>query len=232
MKATTVFAVILSFLSAVAFSGCSRGPAENPLSQAEIQEAAKFFGGNTEFTCTETYHLYTVRDPEGHQSPSFEKTLAFSEGKRRHEMPNSAAPISIYRPDRKTAYEFWPPFKVILEYRFPQGSKMPILHLVKEKSEIGSETIKGHPCVKCRVVTHEDGRTIVWTTWEATDMNRFPIRAEYPEVKQQTVRWEFSNVVLTKPDPSLFEPPKSYKKFENKVDAVNYMFRKGQEQAK
>ena len=220
MKGTTVLVCALSCLGMVAFSGCSRGPSERPLSQAEIQEVAKFFGGNTDFTCTQTH------DTAGHDYPPM--TLAFSEGKWRHEMPYSVAPITIVRPDRKTAYKFWPPVKVIEEYRLPEGGKMPILHLVKEKSDIGSETINGHPCVKCRVVTQEDEGMVEWTTWEATDMNRFPIRAEYLE-GPKTVRLEFSNIVLTKPDPSLFEPPKGYKKFTNERDAANYMFRKWQE---
>lgn len=229
MKAATVLVVILSCLSMIDFSGCSRGPKETPLSQAEIQEAAKFFGGNTNFTCTQTH---TIRGPAFQNVPPWIETLAFSEGKRRDKMSQyDGAPIIIFRPDRKTIYNLWPSDKVVTEIRLPEGYKMsvsqiPFLHMVREKADIGSETINGHPCVKCRVVTQEEEGIIEWTTWEATDMNRFPVRAEHPAVRQQTVRFEFSDIVLTKPDPSLFEPPKGYKKITNERDAANYIWRK------
>jgi hypothetical protein len=53
MKTTTT--IIFTF-SLFVLSGC--GPKERPLTQAEIKEAAEFFGGNMNFTATQVAYSY------------------------------------------------------------------------------------------------------------------------------------------------------------------------------
>jgi hypothetical protein len=220
---TTLFGFSLFVLS-----GC--GPKEKPLSLEEIKEAAKFFGGNINFTATQ---ISSMHSPAAKKNTPEEKimetAIAFSEGKRREAVmasPGSTAFITIFRPDRNTVYSIWPgDVNIVVEQvlRSPKAGETPAPNPIKEKSDIGEETINGHPCIKCKVITQEGG-TIEWTTWEATDLNRFPIRAEYFD-RGKIMRLEFTDVKLEKPDSSLFEPPKGCKKLKSKEEAFGYMMK-------
>jgi len=108
-------------------------------------------------------------------------------------------------------YSVWPDDNRYAE----EVLRTPIPNPIKGKSEIGNETINGHPCIKCKVIIQEGGGTTEWTTWEATDLNRFPIRVEYP-AGGKIRKFEYTNIKLEKPDPSLFEVPKGCKKFKIK----------------
>jgi len=210
-------------------SGC--GPKEKPLSQEEIKAAAAFFGGNINFTATQVSYMHNpTATKKAAEEPTNTTEIAFSEGKRREAVmasPGSAVFVTITRPDRNLGYSVWlGGLNIFVEQvlRSPQMAETPIPNPIKEKSDIGEETINGHPCVKCKVIIQEGGGTTEWTTWEATDLNRFPIRAEYP-AGGKTIKFEYTNVKLEKPDPSLFEPPKGCKKFKSKEEAFGYMMR-------
>ena len=114
-------------------------------------------------------------------------------------------------------YSIWPGDSIFAEQvlRSAKSAATPIPNPIKGKSDIGKETINGHPSIKCKVIIQEGGGTTEWTTWEATDLNRFPIRVEYP-AGGKIRKFEYTNVKLEKPDPSLFEVPKGCKKFKLK----------------
>ena len=224
----TTITIIFAF-SLFVLSGC--GPKEKPLSQEEIKEAAAFFGGNINFTATQVSSRHNPTAlKKAAEEPTITTEIAFSEGKQRDAVmssPGSTAFVTITRPDRNLVYSVWPgELNIFVEQvlRSPQSAATPTPNPIKEKSDIGEETIDGHPCIKCKVVIQEGGGTTEWTTWEATDLNRFPIRAEYP-AGGKIMKFEYTNVKLEKPDPSLFEPPKGCKKFKSKEEAFGYMMR-------
>jgi hypothetical protein len=221
--------VIVALLSVIVLSGC--GPKEKPLSQADIQATAAFYGGNINFTATEISYMHNPAAPKkAGEGPTNTTEIAFSEGKRRETViasPGSAMFATITRPDRNMGYSVWlGGLNIFVEQalRPPEMAEAPIPNPIKEKSDIGQETIDGHPCVKCKVIIQDGGGTTEWTTWEATDLNRFPIRAEYP-AGGKTMKFEYTDVKLVKPDPSLFDPPKGCKKLKSKEEAFSYMMR-------
>lgn len=194
-------------------SGC--GPKERPLTQAEIKEAAEFFGGNINFTATQTE--YSHNPTKGWNDPTNTTDIAFSEGKRRESViasfDGSVVFVTITRPDRNLVYYVWPGANKYVEevLRSPKAAATPVPNPIKGKSALGEETVDGHPCVKCKVIIDEGGGPTDWTTWEATDLNRFPIRVESP-AGGKIRKCAYTNVKLEKPDPSLFELPKGCKK--------------------
>ena len=64
------------------------------------------------------------------------------------------------------------------------------------------------------MLTDPDGKQTEATVWNATDLNRFPIRIETSDKKNQ-VRMSFSNLKFDRPDAKLFEPPANFTKHEN-----------------
>lgn len=82
-----------------------------------------------------------------------------------------------------------------------------------DKQKIGEATIDGHPCVKYRTtITRRGGGSAELITWEATDMDNFPIQAQISgDGSEMTVH--FTKVDKSKPDASLFALPQDYKAY-------------------
>jgi hypothetical protein len=216
MKKDTIMKTTITIMfafSLLVLSGC--GPKERPLTQAEIKEAAEFFGGNINFTATQTE--YSHNPTKGWNDPTNTTDIAFSEGKRREAViasfDGSVVFVTITRPGRNLVYYVWTKDNFFVEevLRSPKAVATPIPNPIKGKSDIGEETVDGHPCIKCKVIIQEGGSATEWTTWEATDLNRFPIRVEYP-AGGKIRKFEYTNIKLEKPDPSLFELPKGCRK--------------------
>ncbi|HUI05876.1 MAG TPA: hypothetical protein VL486_02610 [Verrucomicrobiae bacterium] len=220
-----VWVLALAAAGGFGVSGCA--VKERPLSQKEIQEEARFYGGNANFTAT---RVVTVR--WGTSVERKETALAFSDGNMREERAASAdlpALVTIRRPDLDTIYVYWPgETNVLVEqaYRSTRAHEASANASITKKFDIGQETIDGHPCIKCKAVVQGRNKKIEWTMWEATDLNRFPVRAEFAAGNKATTV-EFTNVRIGKPDPSLFEPPTGYmrlgRKFKNTDEALAYM---------
>jgi hypothetical protein len=84
-----------------------------------------------------------------------------------------------------------------------------------DKTELGKDTVENHACTKSKLTfTAKDGQTSEALVWEATDMKNFPI--QYQTVDEgQTTTTTFTDIKQGKPDPSLFELPASYKRYDN-----------------
>jgi hypothetical protein len=83
-----------------------------------------------------------------------------------------------------------------------------------ERTEIGNETIDGHPCVKYKVVvTPENGTPSNMLVWQATDLNNYPIQTEVEAGNGTVATTRFQNINQNKPAASLFEPPSDYKRY-------------------
>jgi hypothetical protein len=84
-----------------------------------------------------------------------------------------------------------------------------------EITELGKETLEGHPCVKHKVVvTDTNGKQHESTVWNATDLKKFPVRIETGEGNAKA-RMNLTNVKFDKPDAKLFDPPANFTRYEN-----------------
>jgi hypothetical protein len=123
--------------------------------------------------------------------------------------------VTIMLPEKHTGYLVYPGLKAYCELPMPTGSsatesnKPPKV----ERTEIGKETVDGHPCVKYKVlVTPENGTPVNMLVWRATDLNDYPIQTQV-DAGGSTITTHFQNINQHKPAASLFEPPSDYKRY-------------------
>jgi hypothetical protein len=194
---------------------------------------AKLFGGNSAFSADVEIQV----NGAGKEVMSVPGKLAFDGGKSRFETdmtaikggqmsPGAAAEMKsfgmaravvISRPDTKVTYQVFPDLSAYTQTMLqdPQAAK-PESAFKVETTELGKETVNGHPAVKNKVVVTDDqGHKFEATVWNATDLKKFPAKIESDESGGHTTTMLFTNVKLTKPDAALFEPPADYKKYEN-----------------
>lgn len=117
---------------------------------------------------------------------------------------------SVIRPDKKVTYIIYPNSKSYSMLPL-SASEAEVANQKLEKKELGKETIDKHPCVKnlATVKTSRGAVVLQATTWNATDMNGFPVQIEMKENGFSTVM-HFMNVNLVKPDSRLFDIPAGY----------------------
>jgi hypothetical protein len=127
---------------------------------------------------------------------------------------NLDKPVSVLRPDKKVLYIIYPALKSYVEMPMPKEEAAVLDKDVKmKKTELGKETIDGHPCVKSKVVmTDDQGKAQEATIWEASDMKDFPVQVQMADEGANVVI-RYSNVQLAVPPASLFEPPAGYAKY-------------------
>jgi hypothetical protein len=122
--------------------------------------------------------------------------------------------IMISRTDRKVTLAVYPgisgyvenPMSASATAASPSDYKM-------EATELGKETLDGHPCVKKKVViTGKEGSNHESTVWSASDLKDFPIKIESQEGGKTTTLL-FKEVKLEKPDAGQFEAPAGYTKY-------------------
>lgn len=95
-----------------------------------------------------------------------------------------------------------------------------------EKTTLGKETIDGHPCVKTQLVmTDGKGEKREALTWNATDLKEFPIQIQTTE-KENTLVMHFTEVQLTKPDASRFDPPAGYATYKDMQELMMGVMKK------
>ena len=201
---------------------------------------AKLFGENTAFSATLEFQT-TGAAPE--QSMTMPGKIYFDEGKSRFEMdmsqmkgghmsPQAAAQmksmgmdkmINITRPDKKVHYLVYDGLQSYLENPLgePGATATGGNDAKVETTELGKETIDGHPCVKNKVVvTDKDGKKFEATVWNATDLKKFPVKVEFTTEQGATTSMLYKDISLSKPDASLFEPPANFTKSENMMEMM------------
>jgi len=122
--------------------------------------------------------------------------------------------IAITRPDKKLSYLIYPDLKAYAETPLdkPEQTKPESAYKV-EVTELGKETVDGHPAIKNKaIVTDDQGNKQEFTVWNATDMKKFPIKLETTD-QRATITMQFKDVKFGKPDAALFEAPTDYKKY-------------------
>lgn len=194
---------------------------------------AKLFGDNSAFSAT--LEMQT-KGSSASDSVTMPGKIAFAEGKSRFEMdmtqmkgggmpPNAAAQmktmgmdrmVMISRPDKKLSYMVYPGMQAFMEtpMQDPAATEPPSDFKV-ETTELGKESVEGHPCVKNKtIVTDNKGNKHEAIVWNATDLKNFPIKIEQTE-GSTTSTMLFKDVKLSKPETALFEPPADHKRYDN-----------------
>lgn len=193
---------------------------------------AKIFGNNSAFTATMEMQ---TKDHSG-RTVTMPGKLAVDDGKSHfeidmtkmtgHELGAEQAAqmksmgfdrmVMISLPDKKTSLTVFPGMQAYIEMpiRDPEATK-PASDFKMDVTELGKDTVDGHPCVKNKVVvTDKEGNQHESTVWNATDLKDFPVKIETQE-RGNTMTMVFKDVKLAKPDASEFNPPADYKKYDN-----------------
>ena len=193
--------------------------------------STKLFGEHTGFSAT----MEMQADDGSGQKVTVPGELAFLEGKSRFamdmtriqggRMPPGAAEqmkamgmgemLSITRPDQKKMYLVYPGLESYAEMALDEKELPSDAAKFKvETSELGKETIDGHPCVKNKVIVSDDKNKHEFTTWNATDLKKFPIKIVGSE-DGRSMEMMFKNVKLEKPTAGQFDPPTKFTKYDN-----------------
>ncbi|HEV2328519.1 MAG TPA: hypothetical protein VGY56_07000 [Verrucomicrobiae bacterium] len=91
-----------------------------------------------------------------------------------------------------------------------------------QKTELGQETLLGHPCIKYKAVdTEPNVPPQEGLIWSATDLQGFPIGMVLHS-EGALMKFNFQEVQIRNPDSSLFVIPTNYISFTNSADLLNY----------
>lgn len=191
----------------------------------------KLFGHNQSFSATLDMQMKTSAEGNTMDMPG---TIYFDSGQSRFEMnmsemkghqmpPETAAHmkamgmdkmVTITLPQDKTAYLIYPDMQAYVEMPVA-NTEADTNDFKMETTELGKETVDGHPCVKNKVVmTDPEGNQHESTVWNATDLNNFPVKIEQNGEGHQ-VTMMFKDIKLSKPDASLFKPPTGFTKYDS-----------------
>jgi hypothetical protein len=232
-----IFVAVLSCISLAsvqAQTGGRRGGVGIPMPRGPVLSGAmaKVFGDNSAFTATVEF-----QGPEASGRGPLRGKMSFDSGKSRFEMDMSemggasgAAQmkamgmdkmVMIARPDRKVNYMVYPGLKGYVETAIdnPELSKPESAYKV-EVTELGKETVDGHPCVKNQVtVTDDQGKKNEFVLWNASDLKKFPVKLESSREAQKYTML-FKDVKLAKPEATELEPPADFKKHESMMSMM------------
>lgn len=209
--------------------GASRSARNTPQISAAM---AKLFGDNQAFSANVQTE---VKMPQG-ETISMPGKIAFDSGKSRFELnmteakgsaltPQTIAQMKsmgmdsmviISQPDENRTLMVYPGLKAYASMADVEGDNAAkAADLKMETTELGKETIDGHPCVKNKaVVTDAKGEKHESTIWNATDLKKFPVKIETTE-QGTAITMLFKDVKLGKPAAAQFDAPSGFTKYDN-----------------
>jgi len=191
----------------------------------------KLFGEHQSFSAT--LEIQTT-DPSGN-GVTMPGRISLAAGKSRFEInladvkgskmpPNAMAHmktmgmdrmVTISRPDKKASYLIYPGMQSYVENRATEADTAAPGDFKVEMTEIGKETVDGHPCVKNKVVvTDKENKKHESTVWNATDLKNFPIKIQTQE-QGGNATMLFKDISFDKPGDTTFEIPSGYTKYDN-----------------
>lgn len=205
------------------------GPGPGPASPRLGGAMSKLFSENKSFSATMEMQ---VADPSG-KPMTMQGKIAFDEGRSRFELdmttmqgipPEAAGQmktmgmdkmVTISRPDTKSVYMIYPGMQSYVESKMPESEAVTNTSNFKtDITEIGKETVDGHPCVKNKVVITDDkGAKQECTVWNATDLDKFPLKIQSGEGRAMTMT--FKNVSRDKVAASQFDAPKGFSRYDS-----------------
>lgn len=238
-------ALIASVLSVLVIS--STGFAQtlpSPTPSGVNAAFVRLFGDLKTFSADAVVQVHDLKEKELVNTPM---TFALLNGRIRmdldmanlksHDLPEGAAAslkqlgmghvVSLILPNEKASFVIYPGLNAYL--RIPMGVdelSATTRNFKMDRVKLGAETIEGHPCVKYRVtVTSANGQMQQATTWNATDLNAFPLQIQMSEAENlMTLR--FRNVKFAPPRPDLFTVPKGYDEYEDQKDLLQAVMMK------
>jgi len=194
---------------------------------------ARLFGDNSAFSAT--LEMQT-KEPGTGETITMPGQLAFVAGNSRFAMdltkmkggptrPEAAVQmkamgldtiVKISRSDKQVSYLVYPGLQAYVENPLPESEAVaPASDYKVQTTELGKETLDGHPCVKHKaVVTDSNGAKHESTVWNATDLKNFPIKIEQTE-NGQAITMRFTDITLSKPEESIFDPPAGFARYDN-----------------
>jgi hypothetical protein len=124
--------------------------------------------------------------------------------------------ITIVRPDRKSTLVIYPTLKGYAETPMSREQAADLATKFKvEKALLGKEVIDGHACEKSKVLLRgEKGEKHDAVVWNATDLNRFPLRIQMNQ-PDATVFMQFKQIKLTRPETNQFEAPANFARYDS-----------------
>ena len=215
------FALTLGASLASAFA--QLGTPQTGVNAAMLQ----MFGDTKAFTAKAEARIL---DKDQKEVSSLPLTMALRDGKLRAEMdlsevkygaipPEASAMmkqagmdkmISVVRPDKKATIISYPGLKSYAEVPFSENEA------AGEKAEftdVGKETIDGHPCAKKKITSRDSkGRPQEAFVWQASDLKNFPVQMQMAQ-RKNTLIVKFQPPKLEQPDAALFDTPATYTKY-------------------
>jgi hypothetical protein len=199
----------------------------------------RLFGEHQSFSAN--MELHTEGGPSG-KAITMEGNLAYLKGMSRFEMdmsnmkganiPQGAMAqmqrmgmdkiVAVSIPEKKIVRSIYPSMNAYVESALPDStaSASTGTDYKVAVTELGSETVSGHPCAKNKVVvTGPDGVAHESSVWNATDLDKFPVKIEISDNGKRTTMI-FKDVKLDKPDAALFDPPADYKKYDSMMNMM------------
>jgi hypothetical protein len=225
-----ILSIVLSIVGVNAQFGRPGAPPPGPGLSAST---AKLFGDNSTFSASLEVQTGGAGDTEPMTLPG---KIFFDQGKSRFEMdlsqskggkmsPEAAAQLKsigmdkmivISSPEKKVGYQIYPGMQAYVESPLPESESAAATSDFKlEVTELGKETVDGHPCIRNKtVVTDKEGKKYESLVWNATDLKQFPIKIERTEDNTK-ITMLFHDVSLSKPGADLFEPPAGVTKYDS-----------------
>jgi hypothetical protein len=122
--------------------------------------------------------------------------------------------INVVVPQKKLMWLIYPSLEAYAEMPLPEGSTDALDKDFKvERTPVGPETVNGMACVKHKVVmTGKNGRRQEGFTWNAAELEDFPLRMQFAE-EGNAVTLTFSNIKRSAPPGADFEAPAGFKRY-------------------
>ena len=122
---------------------------------------------------------------------------------------------TISLPEKKLLYLVYPSLQSYVENPLPDAGTGTNQDFKVATTELGKDTVDGHPCVENKVVvSNGQGATNEFTVWNATDLKNFPVKIIHAE-KTTEITMSFTDVTLAKPAASAFDLPAGYTRYDN-----------------
>jgi hypothetical protein len=125
--------------------------------------------------------------------------------------------VNLMLPEQKQFYFMYPNLKSYAAMTIPQAAPATAEKKAPEAqvtyTEVGKETLDGHPCVKNKMtIDAGDGKKREGFVWTATDLKNFPIQVQFDDATGK-MTLHFKDVDLKNPDASHFEIPADFTKY-------------------
>lgn len=199
---------------------------------------AKIFGQQTAFAAT-----LEIQAGEGKEAMKMQGAFRFDHGNTRMELdltkmqgpdldPDAIQQmqqmgmdkiITITRAEEKMSYLVYPGLKAAVATPIAdktEGKPVDPNAYTIQSTELGKEKVDGRPCVKTKLqVTDPEGRTHTVIAWQATDLDKFPVKLQMPQQGQLFTIY-FRNLKPGAQPAEAFRMPEGYKSYASVQDLM------------